>query len=225
MEALQAQSVTLFPASLAEAQVQFETEVKAKIAEGATLTETGENAAIKAATMAARVNLGALIEMLLDFEMWLSLTIPQVSDGNNFGVEIQEHFCKLLVDKKTACKVLFDGLNTYSSSRSDLWGKAVFAVTEKKSSSAGKKSSAGGEKDTNETSTSEDVSTTQNVVHSDSISAIAGLDVQQYFHLKMVFKEIYKNYAVISDIIAKNIEKLKDPRGENEGQGNGMSMF
>ena len=84
LEALIAQTAELFPVTVANAQAQFEAEVKidptktpsrlsaavafqvkAKIAEGTALTETGENAAIKAAMLAARVNLGV---QLLIFE-------------------------------------------------------------------------------------------------------------------------------------------------------------
>jgi len=86
------------------------------------------------------------------------LSVPMVADGNNFGVEIQEYMVKTLREKKDALKALFDGLNKYSTERGDLWGKAIFPVTEKRSSSKGVKKSSGGEKDSNETTESEDVS-------------------------------------------------------------------
>ena len=40
------------------------------------------------------------METLQNLEIWLSLSIPTISDGNNFGVEIQEHICKLIIEKK-----------------------------------------------------------------------------------------------------------------------------
>ena len=61
--------------------------------------------------------------------MWLSLSIPAVSDGNNFGVEVQEHICKMVIAKKEATKAQLDGLNKYFTDRSDLWGKAVFPAS------------------------------------------------------------------------------------------------
>ena len=52
-----------------------------------------------------------------------------ISDGNNFGVEIQEFAVKTLAEKKKATKDLFDGLNAYSTARGDLWGKVSSLLT------------------------------------------------------------------------------------------------
>ena len=168
-----------------------------------------------------------LVETLQSLEVWLSLSIPAVSDGNNFGVEIQEHICKLITEKKAAVKTLFDGLNEYSTKRSDLWGKAIFPVVETKKASKGSNKSTGGEKgDTQGTSESEDVSTAYNMVLSDAVVAIAGLDTQQYFTCKMTFQEIWKIYAVIHDQVTKNMEKLTNPRNDGgASSGGNISMF
>merc|ERR1711998_399232 len=148
-------SFGLFPhASLSEANEAFLAAVTAKASDAA-LKETEVNVTVAKATTAVREELGELIEKLLILETWLTLSVPMVADGNNFGVEIQEYMVKTLKEKKDGLKALFDGLNKYSTERGDLWGKAIFPTTEKRSSSKGVKKSSGGEKETNETTESE----------------------------------------------------------------------
>jgi len=212
-------------ASLEAANDAFLEAAKAKTMQ-ASPTETDTNPVVYKATVKAREELAALVETLLQLETWLTLSIPTVSDGNNFGVEIQEFVVKMLIAKKDAAKALLDGLNGYHTARADMWGKAVFPVSVKKTSSQGEKSSSGGEKDTNEKSTSKDEATSHSMVHTDALVAIAGLDTQHYFNLKMIFNEMFKTYAVVHDSIKKNMQKLKNPRGEeSRGGGGGISMF
>merc|ERR1711904_235943 len=126
------QELFTFP-SLEDAHVAFLESAKAKTTQ-ASPQETDYNPVVYKATMKAREELAALVETLLEVEAWLSLSIPAVSDGNNFGVEIQEHMLKMLVAKKDSTKAMLDGLNKYFTDRGDLWGKAIFPVQVKKSS-------------------------------------------------------------------------------------------
>jgi len=210
--------------TLAEANAQFGSEVEAKTKDPA-LAETGVNAVVTRLTGLVRDELATLHDSLFTLETWLSLQVPAIADGNNFGVEIQEHTVKSLMERRTKAKELLDSLHKWSSERGDLWGKAVFPVVAKKSESKGSKKSTGGEKDTNESSESSDIATSYNMVVSDAVVAIAALDTQQYFHLKSVLQFVWKTYAVVLDQIEKNSDKLKDPRGELGGNDGGMSMF
>merc|ERR1712086_330468 len=212
--------------SLTEANDAFINPIKAMTAV-TSAKETGMNEVVTAATVAARQELAELVETLLSLEVWLQLSIPTISDGNNFGVEIQEHICKFIAEKKTAAKALFDGLNKYNQERGDLWGKTIFPVVESKKASKGSNKATGGEKgDTAGTSESEDVSTAYNMVVSDAVVALAGHDTQHYFNLKMIFQEVWKIYATVLDQVTKNMEKLKNPRNDGGGgSGGNISMF
>jgi len=227
LESLMAQTATLFTyGTLAEANTAFLNAVKAKTAE-ASPAETDLNPVVCSAVVAARDELATLVESLLTIEAWLALAVPTISDGNNFGVEIQEHICKVIADKKKACSDLFDSLNGYNKERGDLWSKAIFPVVNTKKSSKGSNKATGGEKgDTAGTSESEDVSTAYNMVVTDAVVAIAGHDTQHYFKLKMMFQEIWKTYAVVLDAVTKNMDKLKNPRNDAGGNAGGnISMF
>merc|ERR1711939_1195246 len=119
--------------TLAEANAQFGSEVEAKTKDPA-LAETGVNAVVTRLTGLVRDELAT----------WLSLQVPAIADGNNFGVEIQEHTVKSLMERRTKAKELLDSLHKWSSERGDLWGKAVFPVVAKKSESKGSKKNTGG---------------------------------------------------------------------------------
>merc|ERR1712166_34397 len=211
-------------ATLADANAAFYAEVEAKCKE-ASPTETGVNVTLSKLTNVVRDELATLVDALRQLEVWVSLLIPGVADGNNFGVEVQEMVVKMIKERKEAVKALVEGLNKYSSERGDLWGESVFPVSTKKSASKGAKKSAGGEKDTSETTESEDVATSYPMVCSDAVVAIAGHDTQHYFHLRSTVQEVWKTYAIVYDQLTKNLEKIQDPRGEAGGGGGGMSMF
>jgi len=210
--------------SLGDANKAFLDQVKA-VTSNPSASETQVNSQVTNLRQIVREELAELVESLMALEVWVSLSVPAVSDGNNFGVEVQEFICKEIVTKKEGIKTAMDGLGSYHSERAGLWEKAVFPVLEKKSASKGVKKSSGGEKNTNETTESEDVAISHNLVSMDSIAAIAWLDTQQYFKLKTLLSEALKVYAVILDGLTKNMEKVKDPRGEGDGRGGGISMF
>jgi len=187
--------------------------------------ETWENPVVKTWRESVREELSTLIESLLAIEVWISMKIPAISDGNNFGVEVQEHMVKFIQGKKEACVGLLDGLLAYSTERAGLWDKAVFPSVAKRSSSKGTKKCTGGEKETNEETESSDVATSFNVVSKDAIAAIAWLDAQHLFKLRLYVTEIFKAYATVYDQLIKNMTKVMDPRGEADGRGGGISMF
>jgi len=211
--------------SLADAHAAFFADVESKT-KNSSLAETGVNAQIHALTTLVREEGAAAIQTLFELQAWLSLMVPHVADGNNFGVEVQEMVLKTIIEKQSGIKEKLGGLDKYFSERADLWGKAIFPCVAKKSQSKGQSKKTGGEKDSNESTESEDVAMSFNMVTNDAVVAIAGHDTQQYFHLKTVMQSIWMSYVVVLDQIEKNIEKLEDPRGEiASGGGGGMSMF
>merc|ERR1711988_1054032 len=149
--------------SLAEAQAAFLADVDCKTKESS-LSETGINNQVYALTTLVREEGAAAMQILFELEAWLSLMVPHVADGNNFGVEVQEMVLKTITEKKSGIKTLLDGLDKYFSDRADLWGKAIFPVVAKKSQSKAQKKTSGGEKDTNESTESEDVAMSFNMV-------------------------------------------------------------
>eukprot|EP00657_Telonema_sp_P-1_P009051 TRINITY_DN3230_c0_g1_i4.p1 TRINITY_DN3230_c0_g1~~TRINITY_DN3230_c0_g1_i4.p1 ORF type:complete len:256 (-),score=139.84 TRINITY_DN3230_c0_g1_i4:115-882(-) len=152
-----------FAMSLDEADAAFRQAVTAKVSENEP-TNTGTNDTVMALSAFVRNELAAQVDALRALEIWVMLSVPQISDGNNFGVEIQEHICKRISEAKTAAKTTLDSLKTYSSERAGAWEKAVFPLTTKKTSTDDTKKTSGGEKPEDTTTHSESVAKTANLV-------------------------------------------------------------
>merc|ERR1712093_137691 len=155
-------------------------------------------------------------------ELWIHMSVPSIADGNNFGVEVQEHICKRITESKDAISALLDATVAYSKDRADAWGKPIFRQTTKCSGSEQNKKATGGEKDVNETSQTENKETSTHMVVSDAVEHLVTLDATHYYKLQSMCQEIFKTYAITHDMIAKNLAKLEDPRGDKDNQ---MSMF
>jgi hypothetical protein len=66
---------------LAQVQTEFEASIKASPAT--------PNAAVAKLCSVVREQAALTIEDLKSLEMWLMIKVPEVSDGNNFGVDVQ----------------------------------------------------------------------------------------------------------------------------------------
>ncbi len=49
----------------------------------------------------------------------------------------------------------------------------------------------------------------------DYLQSIHELDEKEFFNLRLCVLDLRNNYAILQDMIVKNIEKLKKPRGGN----------
>jgi len=210
-----------FDMTMAAADTAFRAEITAKIAE-TNPTETGTNSTVMELSNFVRTETLELVESLRIMELWVHLSVPAISDGNNFGVEIQEHICKRITELKTSSKAIVDGLAAYNKDRADAWGKAIFRQTTKTSGSQDTKKATGGEKDVNESSQSEKVDTSMHMVSSDAVEYLVAYDVAAYFNLRSNCQDLFKTYAIALDMITKNLTKIEDPRGDGDNQ---MSMF
>jgi len=211
-----------FQMSADQADAAFRAQVVAKLSE-AEPTETGTNDTLKDINAFVRTEIGAMTDALRTLETWLHLSVPQVSDGNNFGVEVVEYAAKRITDAKTATKAQLDEVKKYSQDRAGAWEKAVFPQSKKKSSSQETKKTSGGEKDENTTSASESVNTSINMVVTDAVEFIIAVDTTHYLAMRANVLELLKTCTITADLIQKNLARIQDPRGDKEASG--MSMF
>uniref|UniRef100_A0A4W5NG86 Proteasome activator complex subunit 1 n=1 Tax=Hucho hucho TaxID=62062 RepID=A0A4W5NG86_9TELE len=120
-----------------------------------------------------------LKEKLNTVSMWVQLQIPQIEDGNNFGVAVQEKVFELLTNTRTKIEGFQTQISKYYSERGDAVDKA---------------------------SKEPHVGDYRQLVHE--------LDQYQYCELRIMVLEIRNTYAVLLDIINKNYDKIKKPRGD-----------
>jgi len=167
-------------------------------------------------------------------ERFIGLHIPQMEDGNNFGVTVQMMMSKFLKEEREKMEKSLSDTSTYWSSRADAVDKfghlPKSSKTETKSSS---KSNATGGKDGDENKESTSMSTEEKVTTGDEgkvnmhrVKALAALDAQTYVNLSSALQSMIDGYVCILDNLLKNWEKLENPRGKNYGgYGSGGSSM
>ncbi|XP_077325618.1 proteasome activator complex subunit 1 [Lithobates pipiens] len=123
----------------------------------------------------------ALKENLNMVTLWLQLQIPQIEDGNNFGVAVQEKVFELMTSLRTKLDASLTQISKYLSDRGDAVAKAA------KSPHVG-----------------------------DYRALVQQLDESQYSELRITSLEIRNSYATVYDVITKNYNKIKRPRGDTK---------
>ena len=157
-------------------------------------------------------------------EMWLRLKAPAVSDGNNFGVEIQNYVFEELSKMRTAMEAMSTVGKDYYWSRAEGLAKvtgedkATTTITEDKELKEGK------EETTKKNSSVTTKSTPKPLP--DYQEYVVCVDVRQYHLVFNHLTDMRNNYIKAHVLFAKNMKKLNDPRGDGEGKtANVMSMF
>jgi len=121
-----------------------------------------------------------LIEMLNTVKIWIQLNIPQIEDGNNFGVGIQEETVNELSRAESDTFGVLESMAKYFANRARLVCKAKKYP---------------------------DVEDYRNSIHE--------LDEKEYVTLRLCALDLRNNFAILHDMITKNLEKLKKPRASN----------
>jgi len=165
-------------------------------------------------------------------ELWLVLKSPAVSDGNNFGVDVQQYVAGELKEMRKAFAAMIGAPSDYH------WARAT-----------------GLEKVNNDASHDEDESTTtetsketkdgkteeKTIIKTvkkngcvkkekptlpDYDAYTAALDVKHYHTMRENMVDLRNGYMKAAMLFAKNYKRLSDPRGDGGGDARGvMSMF
>ncbi len=113
--------------------------------------------------------------------MYINLQMPQIEDGDTFGVSIQEEALNEIVRTQDSAYNLIATPFTYHSARGELAAKLVrFPGVE------------------------------------DYKEAIREHDRKMVYRLKMHLTDMRNMYAVVFDIIKKNIGKISKPKSGNQ---------
>eukprot|EP00574_Skeletonema_japonicum_P013678 CAMPEP_0201733170 /NCGR_PEP_ID=MMETSP0593-20130828/30807_1 /ASSEMBLY_ACC=CAM_ASM_000672 /TAXON_ID=267983 /ORGANISM="Skeletonema japonicum, Strain CCMP2506" /LENGTH=252 /DNA_ID=CAMNT_0048226269 /DNA_START=26 /DNA_END=784 /DNA_ORIENTATION=+ len=166
-------------------------------------------------------------------EKFIGLRVPQMEDGNNFGVTVQMMMAKLLKDKREQLEKSLSETSKYYSSRADAIDKfnhlSNTSKVETSSESTGK-STGGKDGDSNTTSSNTScetkTSTASDKIDAHRVKALAALDAQMYCDLKFALEGMVDDYLIILDNFEKNMDKLEHPRGKAYGgYGSGGSSM
>merc|ERR1719408_984063 len=94
--------------------------------EAANLATPGAvNESVAKLSVTVRDNAAAAIEDLKALDLWLHFKIPEMSDGNNFGVDVQLAVVKEVATLKAELLAMLDAVGTYHQSRAGCLEKIV----------------------------------------------------------------------------------------------------
>lgn len=134
-----------------------------------------------------KVEVLELVDMTSSVKLWLQLNVPRIEDGNNFGVSIQTDTVTELARVEDSALMTFENWTKFLSIRAKLVGKM-----HKHETSQG-----------------------HPLVEEAYKRTLEALDEKQLRSVWIAWLDLRNNYAVIHDLIVKNIEKLVNPRSTN----------
>jgi len=185
---------------------------------------SGLNGTNSTALVSVRNQASLLISTLDAIIAWISLSVPKIEDGGNFGVSIQFEIRKAISEVRKDLKEKFDALADYHEKRAGLVSKATNLVKIERKESESSSNSTGGEKgeeNKSSKSTSTDTSQTLSDILPDQVDALVDFDVKWYFTLLCTMNDVVNGHAAVSNLVSLNKEKLEKPRNSSNYYGMG----
>mmetsp|Transcript_8168 Transcript_8168/g.11778 ORF Transcript_8168/g.11778 Transcript_8168/m.11778 type:complete len:245 (+) Transcript_8168:88-822(+) len=206
----------------------YETLSEAKKAYESSEETLAKNDAIVGALDITRDALSTGVMHLRTIETYISLHVPQMEDGNNFGVTVQLNALKEIGEIKEKWAKALEELPKYFSTRADAVDKLGLPKESKSETKTFSESESTGGKDgdqstTNKSTTTEEKTSNGGVPEFHRIQHIIAIDVQQYFTLKAAMRSVMEGYLVAMDNLLKNRLKIEAPKGN--GGGNFGAMY
>jgi hypothetical protein len=162
-------------------------------------------------------------------ETYIHLLMPQMEDGNNFGVTVQMTVLKTMQDVRETLEKKLEELVSYYSKRADAIDKLGLKNTTSSTATTKTSSNTTGGKDGDEskksnTTVNESKTTCSPTLPHYRVQHVHAIDVQQYASLQSSLKYCISTYIIVLDNVMKNKSKLEMPKGSSGGS-NYSSMF
>jgi hypothetical protein len=162
-------------------------------------------------------------------ERYISLHVPAMEDGNNFGVSVQMVVSKHLKSIRDGAQKRMESLPKYYSERADALDKlGVKKVTESRTKTSTTSISSGGKDGDENKQSSTEVAETKEAGSMkpdyNRVKHVIAIDVQWYNELRSILNALVASYLTIFDNMEKNKEKLSAPKGSG-GSGISMAMY
>jgi len=202
--------------TLDELQTQFEALVAS--------SPGSVNAEVVDLSALVREQAALAIEDIKSLEMYLAIKTPEVSDGNNFGVEVQSFVLGELKAVRAELVPMLGAISDYHGARAAVLEKVVRPVIKTVDEEA--KTEKEGDKTTVKSSKTEKTSSKDEPPLADYVKQLAALDVKEYHASYLKLTDMRNAYFKTHLLMSKNKKRLADPRGDGEGaRSNAMSMF
>jgi len=212
LESLESSFKTSFPyPSLSAASADF----------GASAT-AASNEKVSSCVSLALDALSSISQDAQTLENFLYLHIPQMEDGNNFGVSIQLAALKQLSELQDGVTKHMDALAGYANARADLQDKLTPTVSKSISKSTSTKDGKTEESIT-ETSDEKTNESLGGAIQAGRLAAIVACDTLYYSKAQRALQTVLTLYIASLDFVNKNMAKIEKPK--NEGGHSGFSSM
>lgn len=164
--------------------------------------------------------------LLGKLDYFITLHIPTIEDGGNFGVGVQLDLVKKLSEMKETANKAMEALLGYESARADALGKLNLpskTQTVTKSESESKTDGKDEKKESVSREEKESGSPSSGPVYDSRIAAVVAVDTLYYSKASGVFSQSIISIIGVMDFVDKNKEKLIEPKGKFGGSN--FSMY
>jgi len=182
------------------------------------------NAQVAALGVLVREEAASASHVFRQAEQWLHMKTPAVSDGNNFGVDVQQYVLGELVKMRGSVEEMLVTGRDYHWTRA----KGLDALLGDSGTVTTTKSSENVDDGKTKLSTSNDKTVSEKTPagYPDYKEYLVSVDVRAYHHAFTQLTDLRNFYIRAHAMFAKNSKRLADPRGEGEdGRAHSMSMF
>jgi len=218
-ESLQQLIASTFPDKALD---DIERDFAGMLMDGAT-PKAGANVSVSKLQALVRTHAALATSDFRKAEMWVHLKQPAISDGNNFGVDVQNYVLEQLKAMREAISAMIVSVSDYHWQRGTGLEKLPM---ESKESSTSESTDVDGDKTVKKSSKSTK-SSTKSPALEDYVAYVAALDVKAYHAAYCMLTDIQNSYIKAHMLFIKNQKRLSDPRGDGASgdRGNVMSMF
>jgi len=164
--------------------------------------------------------------LLSKLDYFITLHIPTIEDGGNFGVGVQLDLVKKLGEMKETASKSAEALLGYESARADALSKlnlpsSTSSVT--KSTSATTTDGKKEEKESESREEKQSSSSPSGPAYESRVAAVVAVDTLYYSKASGILSQIIISLIGVMDFIDKNKEKLIEPKGK--AGGSNFSMY
>ena len=167
---------------------------------------------------------------------YVTLTIPQMEDGGNWGVSVQLAALKTVKDSSDKLEKGLEDLSKYASARADALDKCKLESTSKSvtksestSASEGTTTEKGDAKSTDKKTSSEEktviTAAGEGLEVQYRVQAVTAVDVLYYTKAKALYQAALTAYLGAVDFADKNSDKIAAPKGNSGTRGGYSSMY
>ncbi|GAX24641.1 hypothetical protein FisN_21Lh257 [Fistulifera solaris] len=168
----------------------------------------------------------AVMDDLNTLMRYISLTIPKMEDGGNWGVSIQLEAIKAMQDAQDKLTKAAEEVSKYASSRADVLEKCKFpsqTISVTSTDGTSNTTEKGDAKETRKTTETKETTTSLSPVEANyRQAAVVACDVLYYGKAKGLFQLCLSSYLNAMDFCDKNAEKIEKPKGST---GSGPSSM